>query len=240
MNKSIIVLHQFPISKKAGVPNYSPFCTKLETYLKIRQLPYEIKDFTGNPKNAPKGKLPFIDYGEKRYDDSELIIQMLENEGEGLDHSFSGKEKGIITATKKLLEQHLLPFLLHFRWGDDQNWIKTREVFFRGLPSLIRKPVSAMVRKGVVKALWAEGTGRYTLEEKKKMMEKAFEALDQLKEEGPYFMGERASTLDAAAFGTLSNILFTDLQPEIKKIMEKYPRLTSYTKDLEHKYYPKQ
>jgi hypothetical protein len=51
-----IKLFQFP--RMLGVPNVSPFCCKLETWLRIAQLPYEVVE-TRDPRKGPKGKLPF-------------------------------------------------------------------------------------------------------------------------------------------------------------------------------------
>src|SRR5216683_1386604 len=53
-----IKLFQFP--RVFGIPNLSPFCCKLETWLRIAQIPYEVVD-TPDPRKGPRGKLPFIE-----------------------------------------------------------------------------------------------------------------------------------------------------------------------------------
>ena len=55
----------------------SPFCMKLELYLKLRQLPYKIT--MGDPRKATKSKLPFIE-GESdgSIADSSIILAHLE------------------------------------------------------------------------------------------------------------------------------------------------------------------
>ena len=50
----MIELYQFP--RAFGLPNPIPFCMKVETYLKLTGLPYEVKDT--DPRKAPLGKLP--------------------------------------------------------------------------------------------------------------------------------------------------------------------------------------
>ena len=52
-----IVLHQPP--RAWGTPNISPFCAKLETYLRMTEIPYSIGKFSRS--KAPKGKVPFIE-----------------------------------------------------------------------------------------------------------------------------------------------------------------------------------
>ncbi len=71
---NIITLYEFP--RIWGLPNASPFCLKLETYLRLAKIPYETK-FVMNPKKAPKAKLPAIKIEDKKLGDSELIIDFL-------------------------------------------------------------------------------------------------------------------------------------------------------------------
>ena len=53
----MITLHQFPSAW--GLPNASPFCMKVETYLRMCNLPYTTVNVL-NPAKGPKGKLPYI------------------------------------------------------------------------------------------------------------------------------------------------------------------------------------
>jgi glutathione S-transferase len=69
-----IKLFQFP--RMFGIPNVSPFCCKLETWLRIAKVPYEVVD-TPDPRKGPKGKLPFIEDGGVRIADSSLIVDYL-------------------------------------------------------------------------------------------------------------------------------------------------------------------
>lgn len=53
----MIILHQF--ARTWGIPNLSQFCVKVETYLRMVKLPYEIVETL--PLKGPRGKLPFIE-----------------------------------------------------------------------------------------------------------------------------------------------------------------------------------
>lgn len=63
----MITLCQF--HRAWGLPNASPFCMKIETYLRMTKLPYETK-FIDNPQQAPKGKLPYIQIDGINYPDT--------------------------------------------------------------------------------------------------------------------------------------------------------------------------
>ena len=69
-----IKLFQFP--RMFAIPNLSPFCCKLETWLRIARIPYEVVD-TPDPRKGPKGKLPFIEDAGLRIADTSVIVDYL-------------------------------------------------------------------------------------------------------------------------------------------------------------------
>src|SRR5262249_50946689 len=69
-----IKLFQFP--RMFAVPNLSPFCCKLATWLRIARIPYESVP-TPDPRKDPKGKLPFIEDAGVRIADTSIIVDSL-------------------------------------------------------------------------------------------------------------------------------------------------------------------
>ena len=72
----MIKLYQYP--PMFGLPNPSPFCMKLETWLRMTGLPFEIERIV-DPRKGPKGKVPWVDDQGKKIADSAFIIEHLEN-----------------------------------------------------------------------------------------------------------------------------------------------------------------
>src|SRR5262245_65593203 len=96
-----IKLFQFP--RMFAVPNLSPFCCKLETWLRIARIPYEVVD-TPNPRVGPKGKPPFIEDAGRRIGDTSIIVDYLtKNRGVDLDIHLDTSQRGIA-----LLERYTL------------------------------------------------------------------------------------------------------------------------------------
>ena len=87
----MIKLHQFPTD--FGLPNFSPFCMKLEVFLKMADIDYEIVE-VNNPAKGPKHKAPFIEDGDLSMGDSELIIAYLQKK-HGIDLDQGGKKAGM-------------------------------------------------------------------------------------------------------------------------------------------------
>lgn len=42
--KNVVYLHVFPRKMARGVPNFSPFAVKLETWLRINKIPFEVSN----------------------------------------------------------------------------------------------------------------------------------------------------------------------------------------------------
>ena len=73
----MIRLHQFPPA--FGLPNASPFCMKLEAWLRMAGLPYEAVN-DGDVLRAPRGKLPWIEDGPAKVSDSHFAIEHLKRQ----------------------------------------------------------------------------------------------------------------------------------------------------------------
>ena len=58
-----------------GIPDISPYVTKIDCYLRMIDLPYEL--VLGDLGRAPKGKLPYIEDGDKTVSDTSFIVEYL-------------------------------------------------------------------------------------------------------------------------------------------------------------------
>ena len=67
----MIKLYQF--EPAFGLPNASAFCMKVETYLRMARLPYEIAR-NADIRKAPKGKMPYIEDKGQVIADSGFIV----------------------------------------------------------------------------------------------------------------------------------------------------------------------
>lgn len=86
----MITLYQFaPIW---GLPDLSPFVTKLDVYLRMVELPY--KAVRANYWETPKGKLPVIEDNGREVTDSNFIIEYLKTTyGDTLDRHLAPRER---------------------------------------------------------------------------------------------------------------------------------------------------
>ena len=112
-------LYQFA-SGIGGLPNPSPFCMKLETYLRLAGLPYVVHTVKGRPASGT-GKAPYIDIDGKIMADSGLIIDHLERtNGHRLDGRLTLAQRAESLAIQRMLEEHLYWVMVYGRWVDPE------------------------------------------------------------------------------------------------------------------------
>lgn len=232
----MITLYQFPPA--FGLPNASPFCMKLELYLRMADLPYRNR-YTLELNKAPKGKLPWIDDDGTAVADSGLIIDYLERKfGDPLDNDLTGLQRAQALAITRLLEEHLYWAVLHCRWIAETGWALTQQAFFGALPWPLRIIVPRVARRGMRAELRGHGLGRHTPEQIHALGIADIDALAALLGDQTYFLGAKATSVDAVAAAFLANILLVPLETPIKAAAAGHPNLVAYCQSMAQQYFP--
>lgn len=232
----MIKLYQFPPA--FGLPNASPFCMKLETYLRMAGLPYEAPRHADLMK-SPKGKMPYIEDAGKAIGDSALIIAYLKaTYGDPLDAALSPAERAVSLAFHRLLEENLYWAMVYARWIEEPGWQLSKAAFFSKLPVPLKWFVPAMARRGLKKELWGHGMGRHSREEIYAIGCADLTALGDFLGDKAFFMGAQPTSLDACAYAFLANLLWVPLDSPLKQHALKYPNFEAFCRRMKAKYYP--
>ncbi len=129
----MLTLWQFPPC--FGLPSPSPFCMKLEGFLRLADLPYRTAALT-DLREAPKGKGPFIEEDGRRIGDSALVIDHLEaRHGIDLDRGLDPAARAIAHGFGVMLEERTYFALVFNRWMEEPNWPVVRDTYFGDLPA---------------------------------------------------------------------------------------------------------
>lgn len=230
----MLKVYQFPT---VWGRNISPFTLKLETWLKIAGLPYQVVP-TRNPGHGPKGKLPFIeDEDGTRVADSSLIIRHLERtRGLDLDAGLSETERAQALALQRLFEDHLYFIGVWNRWIDPDGWRATEPALFGFLPPGVRQVVPPLVRRRVRRDLVGQGLGRHSQAEQYAMGRADLAAVSTLLGERRFFFADRPSTTDAIAYGCLANLLLVPVETELKRIGASFLNLVAWTQAMDRRF----
>jgi glutathione S-transferase len=157
-----IRLFQFP--RMLGIPNLSPFCCKLETWLRIARIPYEVVD-TPDPRKRPKRKLPFIEDAGARIADTSLIVDhLVRTRGVDPDARLSDSQRAIALLVQRTLEEHYA-FVLAYTHLVRPEGLKHTRARFDALPAILRPLIGNIVRRRIKQILWQQGILRHSHED---------------------------------------------------------------------------
>lgn len=230
VSASPVTLVQFP---RVWGRNVSPFGLKLETWLKLADIPFLVRESVRIDK-APKGKLPYvIDHG-RTVADSTLIIEHLKaSRGIDPDAELTLHERAVAVALQRLFEDHLYFVIAWSRWLDDEAWPLVAEGFFGHLPLPVRLVARGTMRRRVASMLHAQGIGRHRPAEICAMGRSDLAAVATYLGDRPFFMGDRLTTIDAVAFGFLANILMVPLDCALKRAAIEHRNLVAWCETME-------
>jgi glutathione S-transferase len=231
----MIKLYQF--APAFGLPNTSSFCLKLETYLRMAEIPFE-SVYSIEMSKAPKGKMPYIIDGDRKIGDSNFIIEYLQQTyGDRLDTHLTASDRAISLAMRRLIEENLYWVMVHNRWIDPKNWEITKEVFFKEFPPILKAIVPSLARKDMQKQLQGHGMGKHSSEEIYAIGIADLLALSDFLSNKQFFFGDRPTALDAAAYGILANILGTPFDSPLKEKAQQLNNIVAYRDRVRDRYY---
>lgn len=237
----MILLHQYP--SVYGLPSLSPFCIKVETYLKLVRLPYEIVTEI-NPLRGPKGKMPFIEDDGQIIADSSLIISHLKkSHGDPLDRELTATQHATGVSVQRLCEEHLYWILLYARWGDDVGFLATKTSFSQIFPFGVGPIVMPILRRRLLKQAYAQGMLRHNPNEIYQFGSEDLAAIAQLLNvSGPFLFGKRPTSYDASLFAFLAVICSEPAATPLKAAAKSHTAISDYNESmktlLQFEYYP--
>ena len=203
-NETLTLLQYAPAF---GMRNASPFCVKADALLAHLGQPYEKETF-GDPRKAPKGKLPVLRHRGQLIADSSIIRRYLEKTFSfDFDAGLSDAERATSDAFVKLCEEHLYWVIFYSRWMEEKHWPVLRDTYFAEIPALLRPLITPQIRKGAFAAMQGHGLGRHTRAEIYEMGVSDVLSLSRFLGDKPFFMGPEPTKIDATVHAFVCNLL---------------------------------
>jgi glutathione S-transferase len=230
-----IKLFQFP--RIFGIPNLSPFCCKLETWLRIAGIPYEVVD-TSDPRKGPKGKLPFIeDAGHCMADTSLIVNHLAKSRGIDLDAHLDGSKRAIALLVQRTLEEHYAFVVLYTHFIRADGWKHTCATF-DSVPALVRPLVARMVRGRMRKILWTQGVLRHPDADIIEAGLRDWRAVLTVMSGEPFFFGDEPTGVDAIVFGALATTVLTPIESPVRDFLRAQPGCVAYAERMRARFFP--
>lgn len=220
-----------------GAQNMSPFCIKLELYLRMADIPYQTRRF--NPQRAPKGKMPYVDIDGLVMGDSALILQHLERSRPNpVDAHLDEDQRALGHVVRRMLEEGTYWIGVHDRWVEDNGFVHIKEVFKAILPPVIGPVILMGLRRNIKAAALAQGTSRHGREEIEAFGKADLAAVVRILGDKPYLLGDTPSTVDCTLYGMLMAFMKGPIQTPLRAYGEAQPTLLAYMDRLTTRYFP--
>jgi len=230
-----IKLFQFP--RMFAIPNLSPFCCKLETWLRIAGIPYESVD-TSDPRKGPKGKLPFIEDAGVRIADTSIIVDhLVKTRGVDPDARLDASQRATALLVQRTLEEHFAFVVAYTHLVRDEG-LQYTCARFDPVPSIIRPLVIHTVQRQIKKLLWYQGILRHSDGEIIDSGLQDWRAVLAVMSDGPFFFGDEPTGVDAIVFGALATSVLTPIESPIRDFLSSQPECVAYTERMRMRFFP--
>ena len=219
----------------------SPFCVKVETYLRMVGLPFESR--AADVRKAPKGKLPYLDDNGTIVCDSRDIIAHFEAKlPNALDRALTPAQRALSTAFRGMLEEEAYFYACVLRWQTTDGWQIYRPALQNylaeiGVPALLRPVVASVARRGVVRAADAQGSARHSRQQiEARLLETASACVAQFGA-GPYFLGDSPHVIDASLFAFLSAALDSPFPSQARDLLASVDGVRAYHRRMRERFF---
>lgn len=241
----VVYLYQF--MRTPVIPSLSPFCLKVETWLRLVGLKYENVDHKMKFRSK-KGQLPFVELNGEEIADSAIIIKQLgEKFNTDLDAGLTAEQKLIAHANILMIENH-------FAWIVRSMFSTCPEKYLQAYKADVKAvmpayPVPAVVLnllfkrkfKMAAKKVRAHGIGVHKPEEIQEFGQSDLKVLSDLLGDKEFFFGDKPSTMDVVAFAHLAQLVYMDSEIEVSLrdyLLENCSNLKNFCERVKERAFP--
>jgi len=225
-----------------GLPDISPFVTKVINYMAFTGLPYEhrTQDLSTLDQDSPHGKLPYIveSDGTKIGDSNTIIAYFKDTYGDKLDADMTKQERAQALAFNRLIEEHLYwSGIIQPRWRDDAGWETYIPYIVEGaeVTPEVRAGLDAF-RARILTEFDGQGMGRRSPEVVDQFFRADIDALSDFLDKKPYFMGNALRSVDASIYSTLRHVADQPQQWLGTGYVQSKPNLVAYMDRIREEY----
>jgi glutathione S-transferase len=221
-----------------GLADPSPFCLKVDCYMRAAGIEFETKSGPQYIGKSPKSKLPYIEEDGKVICDSSFIIEHFkEKYGDALDKDLNAEQKAIARAFSKMLDENLYWCIVQSRWIGE-GWPIIKEEFFGKMPFPLKLLIPTIAQKKVRKSLYMQGIGRHNEQEILDIARKDITALSDYLGTKDYFLINKPTSLDVSAYAFLSQTIVPDIKCELNEVAKSFDNLISFVHRMKTQFYP--
>lgn len=235
----VVYLYQFPRTRL--LPNLSPFCMKVETWLRMSDINYEIPkcSFTLRSK---EGTMPFVEFNGKEYFDSSFILRDVDEliKHTSLDDHLSAEQKSTSRAFEAMTEKSMAISAWFYRMENVEKLLDLFDPKIFGLfGSLFKMIDSKFYASALLKRISGSDIGFHSREDIIKIGSEDLKAISKYLGNKHYFHGFKPTKVDACIFSNLCQIYYAPYTSEHRDLIEKECKnLVEYIERIKNRFWP--
>jgi len=228
----MITLYKF--GPAFGLRETGPFVLKLMAYMRLCGIEFT-EEVQGDPRKAPKGKIPYIKDGDQEIGDSTFIINHLKSKfGDPLAEGLSTDEIAMSHALKVMLEERTYwAGMIYPRWVKKEHSKLMADTFFGEIPGFIRGVIFGRVAKGVTRNLQGQGIARHTDDEIFELGIADIKSIEALLGNKDFMLGDRPREIDCTVYPMLYGMSADTFPMPIQAYIRNAPLLQAYITRME-------
>lgn len=204
-----------------GLRETGPFVLKTLAYMKLAGIPFtQIVD--GDPRKAPKKKMPYIvDDGEAIGDSTFIIKHLKAKFGDPLAEGLSAYQLAKGQAIKVMLEERTYwAGMIYPRWVKTDHHQLIADTFFGEIPSFMRMFIFRKIAKGVANAATGHGIGHHSDAEIFELGLDDIKTVETILGTQNFILGDKPAEVDATVYaflhGMSAEVFPTPIQAHIR------------------------
>lgn len=218
-------------------PSFSPFCLKAMCLLQMSGMDW-VPEVHATPAKMPLRRLPVLKTGKALIADTSSIQRYLQSRGARFHDGMDQRDETFSHALIRMIDEHLVHGLVHDRWVRDDCWTILRDIYFAPVPTILRKPVSALVRRKVERKLTAHGIAQFSEQDRLERLSVDLRTLEDTLDGKPFLFGDAPTAADAAAVPVLDMIRNLPCDTGLRRLVRDNPALSDYARRGRAAIYP--
>ncbi|TKR69912.1 hypothetical protein L596_022003 [Steinernema carpocapsae] len=232
--EDVVYLYQFPRAKV--VPNLSPFCLKVHTYLKAHKIQHEV--VSTYRLRSSKGLLPFIELNGQQVADSQLILLQLQKNF-GIKENLTNEEAAVARSVDRMIEGSTFFPIIYPKMIYNGDKYLHHDTSGLPLPGFITNLIAKKFVKMAKARFAGMGYGRFSQEELKNVLRRDLEAIDAILGDKKFLFGDKPVTPDFTLFGHLATAYYLPYRQPVGDFLDDdFPRILNHMKRMRAHYWP--
>ncbi|WP_419757934.1 glutathione S-transferase C-terminal domain-containing protein [Acidisoma sp.] len=220
----MITLYSYP--ELFGVADNNGYGLKVFAFLRLAGMPFAHRHVF-DASAAPRKQLPYIVDDDETIGDSETIIaHLIAKHRLALDDGLTAAQRDMRHLVTRLLDD-LYWVMSYSRWKDDAFWPSFRDALLREHPSLTEEGLRK-AQDFNAQRYYYQGIGRYEPEAAYARGTADLQVLANLLSASDYVFGNSPTSVDAAIYGFIANILFYPIDTPLRQFVVAHPDLVRH------------